>query len=63
MDDIFQGSSIYAISLLQYLRGDKEKGVLWLAFGVWKDPLAYLAVGKTGLCDKDTHTKAVQNET
>lgn len=31
-----------------------------MAFGVWKEPLAYLAVGKTGLCDKDTHTKAVQ---
>lgn len=60
MDDNFQGSSLYATSQLQFLHEDKEMGVLWWAFGVWQDPLAYLAGEKTGSCDKDTHTKAVQ---
>lgn len=32
-------------------------------FGVWQDPLAYLAGERTGLCDKDTHTLAAQIKT
>lgn len=60
MDDIFQGSSLYATSQLQFLHEDKEMGCCGWHSGFWQDPLAYLAGEKTGLCDKDTHTKAVQ---
>lgn len=38
MDDIFQGSSLYATSQLQFLHEDKETWMLLWAFGVWQDP-------------------------
>lgn len=58
MEDIFQGSSLYATSQLQFLHEDKETWMLLMAFGVLAGPpLAYLAGERTGLRDKDTHTK------
>lgn len=60
MDDIFQGSSLYATSLLQVLHEDKNVAAVVGIRGNWQDPPAYLAGERTGLCDKDTHTKAVQ---
>lgn len=40
----------------------QRNGVLWLAFGVWPDPLAYLAGGETGLCYKRHTYKGFTNE-
>lgn len=55
MDDIFQGSSLYATSQLKLLHEDKERQLLLLAFGGAGTPPAYLAEERTGLCDKDTY--------
>lgn len=63
MDDISQGSSLYATSQLKLLHEDKETQLLLLAFGGAGTPPAYLAEERTGLCDKDTHTEAVQFKT
>lgn len=46
MDDIFQGSSLYATSQLQFLHEDKETWMLLLAFGVWQDPPSLPCWGK-----------------
>lgn len=56
MDDISQGSSLYATSQLKLLHEDKETQLL-LACGGAGTPPAYLAEERTGLCDKDTHTE------
>lgn len=61
MDDISQGSSLYATSQLKLLHEDKETQLL-LAFGGAGTPPAYLAEERTGLCDKDTHTEAAQSK-
>lgn len=55
MDDISQGSSLYATSQLKLLHEDKERQLLLLAFGGAGTPPAYLAEERTGLCDKDTY--------
>lgn len=60
MDDIFQGSSLYAISHLQFSSRRQRNLELRLAFGVWKDPLAYLAGEKLGYVIKTHKQKAVQ---
>lgn len=38
MDDIFQGSSLYATAQMPFLHDDKETRLLLLAVGVWLDP-------------------------
>lgn len=63
MDDIFQGSSLYATAQMPFLHDDKETRLLLLAVGVWLDPPSLLFRGKNWVDVIKTHIqKAVQME-
>lgn len=63
MDDIFQGSSLYATAQMPFLHDDKETRLLLLAVGVWLDPPSLPFRGKNwGYVIKTHIQKAVQME-